>query len=156
MIRISLYLLEIYTHLFLSDFQLSLARQVPAPSMERETLETESLYHATNESYISSFIIAVPGYLTFWAFVLFTIANIVVEADGGVESSSQQWALNLQRGAIWFAGLVSPITSILAAVFLTRKLLLQTKCIAAVRAHLRTARKSESAKKMQQVVHIGC
>ena len=60
----------------------NLQSQVPAPSMERETLETESLYHATNESYISSFIIAVPGYLTFWAFVLFTIANIVVEADG--------------------------------------------------------------------------
>ena len=62
----------------------------------------------------------------------------------------------LPTGGIWFAGLISPITASLAAIFLTRKLLLQTKCIAAVKAHLRTARKSESAKKMQQVVHIGC
>ena len=62
----------------------------------------------------------------------------------------------LLTGGIWFAGLISPITASLAAIFLTRKLLLQTKCIAAVKAHLRTARKSESAKKMQQVVHIGC
>lgn len=141
----------------------NLKSQVPAPSMERETLETESLYHATNESYISSFIIAVPGYLTFWAFILFTIANIVVMADGGAESSSQQWALHLQRGAIWFTGLVSPITAILAAVFLTRKLLLQTACVAAVKVHLRksdigrlrSTLTSASAKKMQQVVHIG-
>ena len=71
-------------------------------------------------------------------------------------SSSQKWALNLKRGGIWFAGLISPITATLAAVFLTRKLLLQTKCIAAVKAHLRTARKSASAKKMQQVVHVSC
>jgi len=140
----------------------NLQSQVPAPSMQRETLETESLYHATNESYISSFIIAVPGYLTFWAFILFTIANIAVVADneeptcgGGLCGPGPQWALNLQRGNTWFTGFVSPVPAILAAVFLTRKLLFQTGCISAVKGHLRNSRNSASAQKMQQVVRIG-
>ena len=38
-----------------------------------------------------------PGYLTFWAFVLFTIANIVVEADGTPSPRPRHLALGTPR-----------------------------------------------------------
>lgn len=53
----------------------SLAHKLPAPALRRETMDMFSLFQATRESHMCSFIILI-GWLSFYTSIVFTVGNI--------------------------------------------------------------------------------
>lgn len=106
----------------------------PSPVLKREINEVESLYYATKESYVSSFII-VAATCSFITGCALTIGNI-----GLAVNSDALWATRLVSAFTYVQGLaIAPSIAILAVFYLFRKLRLQFDCDIALQKKINAA-----------------
>lgn len=127
-----------------------------SPGLLRGAMELESLYYATLESSVMSFILCL-SYLSIMSGVVFTIGNI-----GRAASPTSQWAQDWVMASSWSLGTISPIGAALGAAFLATKLRLVLSCDIAVGKHLATIREGDEnfwerrhqLKTVRQVAHL--
>lgn len=118
----------------------------PSPVLRREINEVESLYYATKESYVSSFII-VAATLSFLTGCALTIGNI-----GLAVNSDALWATRLVAAFTYVQGLaIAPSIALLAVFYIYRKLLLQIECDLALRKKIKKSSDPTAISRLQSI-----
>ena len=93
-----------------------LSDRITTPALRREVLELDSLFAATHESYVSSFIILF-AFISLVTGIVFTIGNLL--DLGGLPTGHGGY--DLVRAATWSFGLLTPVTAFFAYWWLGKK-----------------------------------
>ena len=119
---------------------------VPQPYLTREFLDVQSLYYASGESQVMSFVI-MSSTITITTFFVFIVAQICRSA------SSEEWAVKLVQVASGMSASNQPITALLSTYHLVRLLfyLASTGCTLAGRAA-----KAPTPEAKRKLRHVSC
>jgi hypothetical protein len=118
------------------------------PTLHREIVELRSLYHATKESYVCNLILIVSS-ISFFTGIVFTVGNI-----GASMNMEKPWVAGLlAAGSITF-GTITPLTALLAAQFLCRKLRHIVKCSGGLTSRLRAPDLAKDDESRAHLVHV--
>jgi len=149
----------------------ALCKLTPLAALRRQTIDVESLYFATHESYVSSFIIG-QNFATITVFVIFVISQISVLATGGAGTSSDmdtingthtsmsaeagaaQWSVDLATVATGASATVQPVGALLASYHLWRKIAILWSTNWSSRSQMRKSQCPQHRRRLAHVSHV--